>query len=182
MTNYSYSVDSHNKICHYKKSGSDKIYILTIGENDNKFVVTSYWGSLKVNNLNKQVKGDYSNYILANGYANSFFNIKLKKGYIDIKDPSYEYGIKLEKYQRYLSNFSETPETIDEMLKPIKFAKNPFIKETFKVKCIDNIGLEEYFVINDIYEASLIKNESDMIEVLSENGIQECFLNRFIKI
>lgn len=187
-----------NRVLHNQRNSSNKVYIITlephITRDPKEIHVVAQWGSVSTINLRKQVKHKCDSLEQADNLAAMLAQEKTKKGYVDIESSSYVGKVTLVNCTRYLVSdiekqealnaFSEGDLTFNEAINALSEMSGNINNNTgkhgvFEVKCIDNLGLEEFFEINKTYKASKT-NEDDMIEVKDNSGkTHECFTDRF---
>lgn len=190
-----------NRVLHCQKNSSNKIYIITIEphvtKNPKEVHVVAQWGSANTNSFRKQVKHECETLEQADNLAAMLAQEKTKKGYVDVSSSSYVGKMTMLDFKDYLISemsqkealstfdvdgslsFNDNINALGEMSKDVNIKNTANEYSSFYVKCIDNIGLEDYFETNKEYKASKT-NEDDMIEVRDDSGnTHECFTDRF---
>ena len=197
-----------NRVAHFQSGSSDKIYIASIRPNTSgKFDVLGKWGP-RNGNVQLQVKGTYSTESQAIAAMENLFREKTVKGYRNIEDQSYHGSVTIQSVVRHLEaepGVVALPADDDEFADAIKNssriqasnaekekareekAKLDLLKSRAgklpvrqeRVKCINNLGMEERFELDGEYMAEL-HADKEMLWVTDASGIRdEFFATRF---
>lgn len=176
-----------NLVAHYKGGTSDKVYMVSIRENeDGSFSVLGKRGRTG-KTMQFQLKGSFRTKSEAVGLQISIFREKLAKGYQDISSSSYHGPVTFNTPQitSNLEPESELESVKDDVKEEIAKAKkqeNPvvgFERNEFTVVCVDNTGIESRFDVGIEYMAEK-HIDRKMVNVFDKFGTRdEFFRERF---
>lgn len=188
-----------NMIAHYQGGGSDKVYIASIRQQANgEYAVIGKFGR-RGGNMQVQIKGTYSTLGGAQNAMQILFNEKLNKGYRNIENGGYkgpvtvgsvtgsleaEPGVTnttpVDQDQVDIEEAAKNSTQVQQELTKSRSAKIP--AATFRVVCINNLGIEDRFDLDAEYEAKAAKKD-EMLMVTDMHGKKdEYFAERFSKV
>jgi predicted DNA-binding WGR domain protein len=187
-----------NRIAHYAGGGSDKIYITCIRQQPNgEFAVLGKWGR-RGGTIKSQIKSTHGHIGAAQNAMQAFMNEKLGEGYRNIESPNYNGVVTIASVQQHLeaepgvsSNpiefdqpavTKEQQERIDKINAGLLASRSGKIPlPVMRVKCINNLGIEDRFEQDAEYEAAPAKDRQ-MLTVTDMHGNKdEYFAERFVK-
>lgn len=172
------TMEHFDLISHCTEKFSDKVYVVSIQEFGGNWRVIGKWGKNGAN-LNQQNKGSFSTRESAIKFQTQLFEEKKRKGYVDVRNPSYCGNVSPN--SRWLQPFLEVPIPVATMPLPVPSLK-PLedLPEVFEVVCVDNTGCEEFFNLGVEYLAKR-SSDKDMIIVYDKFAKErEVFRNRFV--
>jgi len=181
----------NNRVGHCQTGASDKVYIVNILEHEGNFIVKALWGRRgKISQ--SQIKGSFATIGSARIEMEKIFASKLKGGYVNIESTDYNGLVTLDSVYEHLTpdvefdefdEFDDDSDLDEEEIEP-STAPRPkvdsiFDDEELEAICMDNLGMEENFLIGVNYLAEE-HNDSDMIYVFDRFGEKkECYKERF---
>jgi len=171
-----------NLIAHCNAGNSDKIYMSCVRENpDGSFSAIAKWGR-RGKALQQMFKLTGVTEAQAVAEQQKVFAVKVKAGYVDIDDSSYDGPVTTLTVQDDMETDTSVPAKPKAPAKPKKVAPKVKIKEPPKegvAVCLDNSGIEDKFDqgIEYVFE---IHDDPTMIWMFDKEGEkQECFSERF---
>lgn len=178
-----------NLIAHYSEGGSDKVYLACVrAESGGRFSVIGKWGR-RGKAFSQQTKGTYSSLVAANMAAKEVFGEKLRKGYVDIKSPSYSGPVTVTSVREYLEPEADSPApkanpnpVIQVELDPVKLLMQAQkAGKTLVAKCTDNTGMGDSFDVGVEYVINIeITNEGKVFCAFDNYGKKiPCYPTRF---
>lgn len=176
-------------ILHCSQGKSDKVYIVVVRPHVEGFFtnyeVVAYWGRRGSENLQNQVKGSFANMTSAFEKMSQLAEEKIAKGYVNIKEALYNGPVKVDDYSE-LINVTKVTVGEDEGLEKIgEIEEEPIEEPTVEpvyekeVKCIDNVGLENFFENGIKYKAELHEDDEFIYVHDSDGRMHECLKVRF---
>jgi predicted DNA-binding WGR domain protein len=176
----------NNRVGHCQSGNSDKVYIVTVSDNDGDYIVNAIWGR-RGKLSNNQIKGAFNTIREARMEMERVFETKVKKGYQNIESSDYSGPVTLASVAEHLAPEHDELEPSDapdlDSLEPSPAPKPKvdaiFDEEDLEAICMDNIGVEENFLVGVAYLAEE-HDDSEMIYVFDRFGEKkECYKERF---